>query len=114
MSRPIRAKIFVCRFQTKDEFGYHQVREITPIVALDADHALSLVWKQHGQYLANFFGPPLEWESLPTITAKYDKPSNRMKKFLLGVLDFVEIKAGPLWCATNGYYVAPEIRTPIG
>lgn len=86
------------------------MREITPIVALDADHALSLVWKEHGQYLTHFFGAPLEWEPLP----KYDKPCKRMRKFLVGVLDFVELKVGPLWCATNGYYVAPEIRTPIG
>ena len=101
----------MCRFQQrkgKADHGYDVCREIRPIIAQDADQALSLVWKQHGEYLAEFYGPPLVWKHYP----RYKAMSKRTKTFLLQNLEITEIKTAPMWA--GGFFTSPHICTLVG
>lgn len=112
MSRPTRMKLFVCRFMSKegqDDYGGYRVRrEITPILAQDANQAMHLVWRKHGQYFAEFFGPPLEWMPYP----RFEKVSTKTRNFLQKHLEFVELPTREIWANGLGY-VNEDIRTPV-
>jgi hypothetical protein len=112
--RPDRVKLFVCRFYSPDDgdYGYRLCREITPIIARDESHALSLVWKHHGEYLAGFYGHPLRWTS----TLLHEKMSKKVRAFLQQKLEIEELKPPTLALAlwSNASFVSEDIRTPVG
>ena len=111
MSRPNHVKLFVCRFRDKsvgNNNAFDFCREITPIIAQDTSHAIALVWKQHGEYLTQFYGTPLEWGPFP----RYKKMSERTRKFLERTLEIEELDAPRLWC--KGFFISPHLRTLIG
>ena len=91
-------KLFVCRFLAKDsgDYGYKVSREITPILAQDAEQALDLVVSQHGEYLAEF----------------YSKDLNALKRSIVQYMEFEELKTKEIW--SNGPFISQQIRTPIG
>jgi len=91
-------KLYVCRFLANEagDYGYKVAREITPILAQDADQALNLVLRQHGEYLAEFYHVKL----------------SEIKTSIVQYMDFEELKTREVW--SNGPFVSKQIRTPIG
>jgi hypothetical protein len=85
------------------DYLYAVFREITPIIARDIDHAYRLLWRQHGEYLTEFFGHPLQWAN---------QLNERTKQYLLLNTKMVELQTANLW--STGYFISNNISTPIG
>lgn len=87
MSRPIRMKMFVCRFMIPNESGVGITGEISPIIAKEATHAQQLIWKHHTDFFAQ--------HSVSSITIE-------------------ELSIGSdIWMSNIAGYVGPDVRTTV-
>jgi hypothetical protein len=101
MQRPQRYKVFSCQFMIDNDWDAGDLkvsRQILPIVALNVDHAVELLQKQHGEYFAYHFR---------NVSATRDAKNLTV---LAPHLEIVELHQ--VWALTP--YVSSEIHTLVG
>jgi len=100
--RPLRMKLFCCRFLVPVGSASHMEVEIMPVIAQDSSQAQSMIWKQHWRYLEEHLAPG----------RRQPKTIPKMRADIAEKITIVEVNTGgDIWSIKA--FVSPEIRTVI-